>query len=95
MGDLVYLKPIGAEISGQFFVSKVISFEGLDKKDWELIKLNFAPDLGLYTQKEESEYFKSHLNARYATIIYFNRVEHFITSPVKISKKDLRGWVVL
>lgn len=94
-GDLVYLKPVGAEIQGQFFVSKVISFEGLDKKDWELIKSTYAPDFGIQSKKEESDYFKSHQNARYATIIYIDRVEQFITSPVKIPKKDLRGWVVL
>ncbi len=95
VGDEVYLKPRGEEITGRFFVSKVIYFDGLDEEDWELIKQNYASKLALGTKAKEVDYFKSHQNARYGTIIYMDRVEQFITSPIKITKKDLRGWVVL
>ncbi len=32
---------------------------------------------------------------RYTTEIFIGSVQKFITSPVKIPKKDLRGWVTL
>lgn len=34
-------------------------------------------------------------NARYATLIFIGNSSRFITSPLKLKKKDLRGWVVL
>lgn len=65
-GDLVYIKPSGKDIIGQFRVKKVCYFEDPEIKQ-----------------------------ARYATFIFIGDSARFITSPVKIPKKDLRGWVVL
>ena len=62
-GDLVYIKPSGKEIIGQFRVKKVV--------------------------------FIDKANGKYATLIFVGQTERFLTAPIKIHKKDLRGWVVL
>lgn len=85
IGDLVYIKPPGEDIVGQFIVKKVISIEGLEEEDWKLIDTR-------YSKKMSGEKKSS---AKYATIIFIDQVEQFITAPVKIKKSDLRGWVVL
>ena len=64
-GDLVYIKPSGKDIIGQFRVKKVIFF-----------------DLGP-------------IQHRYVTLIFIGESTRFITSPIKLKKKDQRGWVVL
>lgn len=84
-GDLVYIKPPGKEIVGQFKVKKVIYFEGIDSSDLEVIKKYYNP----------GEKWLSKANVQYGTIILIDRVEQFITAPIKIKKKDLRGWMVL
>lgn len=33
--------------------------------------------------------------ARFATIIFMDNIEQFLTSPIKIPKKNLSGWMVL
>ena len=64
-GDLVYIKPSGKDIIGQFKVKKV--------------KFCEDPDT----------------NPKYTTEIFVGQTQKFITAPIKIPKKDLRGWVVL
>lgn len=34
-------------------------------------------------------------NCKYGSLIFIGQSSRFITSPIKIKKKDLRGWVVL
>lgn len=82
LGDLVYTKPPGEEIVGQFIIKKVIFFEGLEKNEWDLIK-----------KITGEEFLKERV--RFATIIFIDQVEKFITSPIKFSKSDQRAWVVL
>lgn len=89
-GDLVYIKPSGKEIIGQFWVKKVIFYEGLDEEDIREIKEKYGKDLAA-----DDIYWKGKENARYGTLIFIGEVDPFITSPVKHAKKDLRGWVVL
>lgn len=84
IGDLVYIKPPGEEIVGQFRVKKVISLEGLDKDDWQLVRSYI-----------DEHHFKDKHDIKYCTLIFIDRVEQFITSPVKIQKSDQRGWMVL
>lgn len=62
-GDLVYIKPSGKEIIGQFKVKKVV--------------------------------FIDKANGKYVTLIFIGESSRFLTAPLKIPKKDLRGWVVL
>ncbi|MBI2021387.1 hypothetical protein HYS93_00705 [Candidatus Daviesbacteria bacterium] len=95
VGDIVFIKPPGEDILGQFRVKKVIYFEGLDDKDWEVIKAYFTNSLSFGTKRKDKDYFTSKKSAKFGTLLAIDRVEQFITSPVKIPKKDLRGWVVL
>lgn len=64
-GDLVYIKPPGKDIIGQFRVKKVIFYEDPEA------------------------------TSKFTTEIFIGETQKFITAPVKIPKKDLRGWVVL
>ena len=95
IGDIVYLKPPGEDIVGQFVVKKVIYIEGLEASDWDNIKKVYGKKLSLGSLEEDDKFFKIHQNAKYATIIFISNVEQFITSPIKFTKKDLRGWVIL
>lgn len=77
-GDLVYIKPAGKEVVGQFRVKKVIFYDGIDLSD--------LSHLGIVSVPED---------AKYCIIIFIGQVDQFLVSPIKIPKKDSRGWVVL
>lgn len=94
-GDVVYIKPPGKEITGQFSVGKVISFENMQNEEWELIKNYFWPRISLGSQNLDEEFLHNHQLAKFGTLIFIERVEQFITSPLKFKKTDQRGWVVL
>lgn len=88
-GDLVYIKPAGKEIIGQFRVKKVIFYDGLTVRDLTELRERYSKELsvdGDYWQKRQPNY---------GTLIFIGEVNPFITSPIKYPKKDLRGWVVL
>lgn len=89
-GDLVYIKPTGEDIIGQFRVKKVIFFDGLDFGDFKDIREKYGEELAV-----DENFWNRHENAKYGTLIFIGESNKFITSPVKIPKKDLRGWVVL
>ncbi len=89
-GDLVYIKPSGKDIIGQFRVKKVIFYDGLGVEDIEEIREKYGSKLTV-----DESYWKGKENAKYGTLIFIGEVDPFITSPIKIPKKDLRGWVVL
>lgn len=81
-GDLVFIKPSGEEITGQFLVKKIVYLEGLDEESWKIINPLIAQD-------------QIHKDIKYATILWIDRVEKFITSPIKLLKSDQRRWVRL
>ena len=89
-GDLVYIKPSGEDIIGQFRVKKVIFFDGLTPEDILEIEERFGKKI-----LADKTYWQSKSNSTYVTLIFIGDSSRFITSPVKIPKKDLRGWVVL
>lgn len=89
-GDLVYIKPSGKDIIGQFRVKKVIFFDGLEVGDVGEIKEKYGKALAV-----DEEYWKGKEKASYGTLIFIGEVDPFLTAPIKIPKKDLRGWVVL
>lgn len=89
-GDLVYIKPSGKDIIGEFRVKKVIFFDGLTLEDMEMIKKTFGEAIA-----QSNEYWKDKERSKYATLIFIGNSTRFLTSPIKLSKKDLRGWVVL
>lgn len=94
-GDLVYMKPPGAEVIGQFRVKKVYSYEGLTPQDFEEIFAQFDEEIKVGVKEEDESYFKDKRTSSFGTLIFIADSERFITSPIKVSKKDLRGWVVL
>lgn len=89
-GDLVYIKPSGKDIIGQFRVKKVITYDGLDLNDLSNLRKRYGWQLGV-----GKDYWQQKGDARYGTLIFIGEVDPFITAPIKINKKDLRGWVVL
>ena len=89
-GDLVYIKPSGKDIIGQFRVKKVISYDGLEEEDIKEIRLKYDRNI-----VAENEYWTKKIGSKYGTLIFIGDSNRFITSPIKIPKKDQRGWVVL
>ena len=89
-GDLVYIKPSGKEIIGEFRVKKVIFFDGLNADDLSDLRKKYGSKLAV-----EEEYWDRIAKAHFGTLIFIGDSSRFITSPVKFPKKDLRGWVVL
>lgn len=89
-GDLVYIKPSGKDIIGQFRVKKVIFYDGLEEEDILEIKKTYGPAIA-----QKNEYWEKKLGSKYGSLIFIGEVDPFLTSPIKLSKKDLRGWVVL
>lgn len=89
-GDLVYIKPSGEDIIGQFRVKKVFFFDNLNLTDLSDLKNLYDKELSV-----DKDYWEKHKNARYGTLIFIGDSARFITSPIKIKKTDLRGWVVL
>lgn len=90
VGDLVYIKPSGKDIIGQFRVKKVITFEGLNSDDLEEIKNQYGKEIA-----SDEDFWRAHLGAKYGTLIFIGETSPFLTAPIKFAKKDLRGWVVL
>lgn len=88
--DLVYIKPSGKEIIGEFRVKKVFFFDGLTEKDFKDLKERYYQELAV-----SEDYWEKVKKARFGTLIFIGDCTRFITSPVKIKKTDLRGWVVL
>lgn len=89
-GDVVYIKPSGGNIIGQFKVKRVIFFDGLDEEEVGKLKAKYGKDLAV-----GEDYWKGKGACKYGTLIFIGESTKFITSPIRLKKKDLRGWVVL
>ncbi len=89
-GDLVYMKLSGEDMVGQFKVNKVISFDGLTPEDIEVIKREYGQEIAA-----DESFWQGKKDAKYGTLIFIGELNQFITSPIRFSKSDRRGWVVL
>ncbi|MBI2597107.1 ASCH domain-containing protein [Candidatus Daviesbacteria bacterium] len=89
-GDLVYIKPAGKEVIGQFRVQKVIFYDGLGIEEIREIREEYGKKIAV-----EESYWKGKGDCRYGTLIFIGESVRFITSPIRLKKKDQRGWVVL
>ncbi|SRR5258708_3900549 len=89
-GDLVYIKPSGKDIIGQFKVKKVIFFDGLDQTEIKEVKEKYGRELAV-----SEDYWQGKDNCKFGSLIFIGQSSRFITSPIKLKKKDLRGWVVI
>lgn len=95
VGDIVYLKPPGDEVMGQFVAKKVMYFEGMEPEDIQKIFEDWGEQIGINPKLEDDEYFQQKKDSKFGTLIWVTQSERFITSPVKIKKSDQRGWLVL
>src|SRR3989344_8481431 len=86
-GDLVYIKPSGKELIGHFRVNKVIFYDGLSSEDILEIKRKYGGKIAA-----DEEYWKDKLASKYGTLIFIGESSRFLTSPIRVPKKDLRGW---
>ena len=89
-GDLVYIKPSGKDIIGQFKVKKVIFLDGLESEDIEDLKKRYGKKIAM-----DEGYWSKKQGSKYGTLIFIGDSASFLTSPLKVEKRDLRGWVVL
>lgn len=89
-GDLVYIKPAGKDVIGQFKVKKVFFFDGLEKEDVRDLKKRYGDKI-----LADKDFWQNKESASYGTIIFIGESSRFITSPLKLPKKDLRGWVII
>lgn len=94
-GDLVFIKPPGGDVIGQFRVKKVFSFEGLTPEDVEKIFQDYGEKISMGDQEVDEKYFKEKKDSLFGTLIFISASERLITSPVTLKKRDMRGWVVL
>jgi predicted transcriptional regulator len=94
-GDLVYMKPPGEDIIGQFHVKKVFSYEGLTPTDVKKIFAEYREQISFGNIEEDKVYEKQKQDSHYGTLIFVDSSEQFITSPVRIKKSDMRGWMTL
>ena len=90
VGDLVYVKLSGKDIIGQFRVKKVYSFEGLGEEEIREIREKYGEEI-----QASEQFWGEKGDCRYGTLIFIEGVIPLITSPITLTKKDLRGWVVL
>ncbi len=68
----------------------MISYDGLEEEDIKEIRLKYDRNI-----VAENEYWTKKIGSKYGTLIFIGDSNRFITSPIKIPKKDQRGWVVL
>ncbi len=89
-GDIVYIKPSGKDIIGQFTVAKVLFWDGLTKSDVLKLKAEFGTQIAA-----DEAFWAQKMDSKYATIIFIGQSYRFITSPLKLQKRDQRGWIIL
>lgn len=94
-GDIVYMKLSGGEVMGEFRVKKVFSFEGLSKDDTREIFSKYGKKINVGNELEDKKYQEEKSDSFFGTLIFIAESERFITSPIKVKKSDMRGWMVL
>lgn len=95
VGDLVYLKPPGEDVVGQFRVNKVFYFAGLSKADFEAIFAQYGEKILSGDPAFDKQFRVAHQDCHYGSLIFIKDPERFLTSPIKIKKSDQRGWAVI
>lgn len=88
IGDVILLKRTGGPIVGICQVSQRWFYK-LDPHSWQTIKQNFTQALCA----QDPSFWKQRKSASFATLM---RVKHVRSiSPITISKRDRRGWVIV
>jgi len=86
--DLVYIKNVSEPIIGQVEIENVLYFENLKKAEIGTLIKRYSAFCGI-NRKELEKYAGKH---QYLSIVFFCHRRRFL-SPVKIKKRDRRGWV--
>lgn len=89
-GDRVLMKPPGKPVLGEFVVDRVFHFDHPTVEEIEEIKEKYKEELVL-----PSHFWSKKDEINYVTLMYIGRRQKFLTTPAQVTKKDLRGWVVL
>ena len=95
-GDVVYIKPPGEDVIGQFIVRKVMFLEGFTKEEFDEVMKEHWPKIGWGNNRDEKRFLEEkRAESKYITLIWIDQLERFLTPPVRIKKTDNRAWVVL
>ena len=95
-GDIVYVKPPGEDVIGQFVVRKVMYLEGFTKAEFDVVMKDHWKQIGWGNEKDEKRFLEEKkAESRYITLLWIDQLERFLTPPVRIRKTDNRAWVVL
>lgn len=87
-GDVIMLKKSGGPVVGICMASKSW-FYRLDPQSWMTIKQDFAS----YICAQDPTFWEERERASFATLIKVTHVRSIL--PIKVEKRDRRGWVVL
>lgn len=88
-GDVILLKATSGPVVGIAQAANVWSYR-LGVNEWREIRERFGPGLCL---ENEPDFVAQRSRSRYATLIRLANVRRL--SPVAVTKRDRRGWVVL
>lgn len=86
-GDLILLKGAGKPVTGVCVAGDVWDYD-LDDGCWPELRTRFGPAL-----RAQDGFWESRAGARYATMIEVRAPRAL--PPLRVSKRDRRGWVVL
>lgn len=87
-GDQILFKVPGRAISARAHVASVLFFEDLNEQAINQITEQYGQSLQL-----EPDFLRDRRDARYCTLIFLEDVASI--GPLRVEKRDKRGWVVL
>jgi len=87
-GDLIYLKRSSGPVCATAKVAKLKSYENLTPPEINKLKKLYNNQI-----QGQQSYWQTKSNCRYALLIWLKDIKK--TTPVKISKKDQRAWIIL
>ena len=84
-------------VDSRFARRRIPPFEVVSSGDIVYIKRSGKDIIGQFKVKRVIffDFGEIKETARYGTLIFIGESSRFITSPIKLKKKDSRGWVVL
>ena len=88
-GQRIYLKESSGPVRGLARAGKVIFREINDSKDLSVIRKKYGQAI-----MGKEVFWKSNSRAQYCTLVFLEGVRA-LPEPFRISKNDMRGWVVL
>ena len=88
-GEKIYLKESSGPVLAVAQAAKVVYKQIHGPKDLATIRRQLGEDI-----MAQEEFWRSRANCRYCTLIFLEGVEP-LSEPFRISKNDMRAWVVL